>query len=72
MVTNNNHHSLLNREDLQDRKEKMLSHLAAKQLDSVMDREEVVLDCGYRDELLSDNHEVHLYIFFAVLKIFAV
>jgi hypothetical protein len=38
----------LNREDHQDRKEKMLAHLAAEQLDSVMDREEVAT--RYRTE----------------------
>jgi len=32
---------ILNREDREDRKEKMLAHLAAGQFDSVMDREEV-------------------------------
>jgi hypothetical protein len=32
---------ILNHEDRKDRKEKMLAHLAAEQLDSVMDREEV-------------------------------
>jgi GxxExxY protein len=32
---------VLNRKDHKDRKEKMLAHLAAEQLDSVMDREEV-------------------------------
>jgi hypothetical protein len=31
----------LNHQDLKDRKEKMLVHLVAAQLDSVMDREEV-------------------------------
>jgi len=32
---------ILNHEDRKDRKEKMLAHLAAEQLDRVMDREEV-------------------------------
>ncbi len=32
---------ILNREDREDREEKILAHLAAEQLDSVMDREEV-------------------------------
>jgi GxxExxY protein len=32
---------ILNREDREDRKEIILAHLAAEQLDSVMDREEV-------------------------------
>jgi GxxExxY protein len=32
---------ILNREDLEDRKEKMSAHLAAEQLDSVLDREKV-------------------------------
>jgi hypothetical protein len=32
---------ILNREDREDREEKLLAHLAAEQLDSVMDREEV-------------------------------
>jgi hypothetical protein len=52
---------MLNRED---REEKTLAHLAAEQLDSVMNREkvahhnrlkEVVLDCGYRADLLVDE-----------------
>jgi hypothetical protein len=50
----------------------MLAHLAAKQLDSVMDREEFVLDSGYRADLLNNNHEVHLNIFFAVFEVFVV
>ena len=32
---------ILNHEDLKDRKEKILAHSAAEQLDIVMDREEV-------------------------------
>jgi hypothetical protein len=32
---------ILNREDLEDREDFFLAHLAAEQLDSVMDREEV-------------------------------
>jgi hypothetical protein len=38
-----------------DHKEKMLTHLAAEQLDSVNDKEEVVLDCGCRADLLVDE-----------------
>jgi hypothetical protein len=37
----------LNREDLEDRKEKILAHLAAEPLDSVMDSEEVAHHKGW-------------------------
>jgi hypothetical protein len=50
----------------------MLAHLAAKQLDSVMAREVVMLDCGYRADLLNDSYEALINIFFAVLEVFAV
>jgi GxxExxY protein len=67
---------ILNREDREDRKEIILAHLAAGQLDSVMDREEaarhivdsypypirykeVVLDCGYRADLLVTVDVIH-------------
>jgi hypothetical protein len=44
----------------------MRIHLAAEPLDSVMDREEVVLDCGCRADLLNDNHEALIHIFFGL------
>jgi hypothetical protein len=50
----------------------MLAHLAAEQLDNVMNREEVVLDCGYRADLLNDNQEALINIFFAVFEVLVV